>query len=69
MGTTDAPPTRNADGRFFITEECDGCGLCGDAARYFVIRQPVDGSEEEALLRDAMEQCPLSCIRDDGTVI
>ena len=77
MSTTDPPPTQNAGGRYAITEECDGCGLCvsysaysfaasADAARYFVIRQPVDGSEEEALLRDAMEQCPLSCIRDDG---
>jgi ferredoxin len=77
MGATDPPPTQNAEGRYAITEECDGCGLCvsysaysfaasADAARYFVIRQPVDGSEEEALLRDAMDQCPLGCIRDDG---
>jgi len=77
MVTTGPPPTQNAGGRYAITEECDGCGICAsysaysfaasaDAGRYFVVRQPVDGSEEEALLRDAMQQCPLSCIRDDG---
>lgn len=77
MSPTDAPPSRNAEGRYSITQECDGCGICAsysaysfaasaDAVRYFVVRQPVDGSEEEALLRDAMQQCPLSCIRDDG---
>jgi ferredoxin len=77
MSATDPPPSQNAEGRYSITEECDGCGICAsysaysfaasaDAARYFVMRQPVDGSEEEALLRDAMQACPLSCIRDDG---
>ena len=77
MSATDPPPSQNAEGRYSVTEECDGCGICAsysaysfgasaDGARYFVIRQPVDGSGEEAILRDAMQECPLSCIRDDG---
>lgn len=77
MSTTDAPPPGNAEGRYSITDECDGCGICvsysaysfvasEDGARYFVARQPEAGSEEEAIVRDAMVACPLGCIRDDG---
>ena len=77
MSATDPSPSRNVDGRYSITEECDGCGICAsysayslaasaDAARYFIVSQPAIDSEEEALLRDAMQACPLGCIRDDG---
>ena len=65
MTTTDTPPSGNAEGRYCITEECDGCGICAsysaysfaaseDGARCFVARQPEAGSEEEAIVRDAM---------------
>lgn len=66
----------NAYGKYYVTDECNGCGICAsyapanfessfDGAYYGLIRQPVDESEEEAV-RDAMEACPLRCIRDDG---
>jgi ferredoxin len=68
---------RNAPGRYSITDECDGCGICAsysgysfaaseDATRYFVAHQPEPGSEEEGIVRDAMAACPLGCIADEG---
>ena len=80
MSTTDSPPTANAEGRYSITDECDGCGICvsysaytfaasESGARYFVARQPEAGSEEEAIVRDAMQACPLGCIRDEGQAV
>jgi ferredoxin len=77
MSTTDRPPSANAEGRYSITDDCDGCGICvsysaytfaanESGARYFVARQPEAGSEEEAIVRDAMQACPLGCITDDA---
>lgn len=59
--------------RYYITEECDGCGLClacapenvvstWDGARCEVAHQPAD-AREEADLRDAEMACPLACLR------
>jgi ferredoxin len=69
-------PNRNAEGKYYVTEECDGCGICAsfagetflstnDGSRYYVVHQPLDDQEDQAVL-DAMEECPLGCIRDDG---
>ena len=77
MSTTDRTPSRNAEGRYAILDECDGCGICAsysahsfaashDGARYFVAHQPEAGSAEEGIVREAMAACPLECIRDDG---
>ncbi len=66
----------NAWGRYYVTDECDGCGVCGayalanferspDGSYYYVIQQPYDDWEEQAVL-DAMEACPSHCIRNDG---
>jgi ferredoxin len=76
MSTTGSRPTHNAEGRYAITDTCDGCGICAsysgytfqasdDAKRYFIAQQPVNGSEEEAIVRDAIQACPLACITDD----
>jgi len=67
---------RNAWGPYYVTDECDGCGLCGayalanfdrspDGSYYYVIQQPYDEWEDNAI-RDAMKACPQRCIRDDG---
>jgi ferredoxin len=77
MSATEMLQSGNAEGRYSIADECDGCGICvsfsaysfatsEDGARCFVARQPEAGSEEEAIVRDAMAACPLGCIRDDG---
>jgi ferredoxin len=67
---------RNAWGRYYVTDECNACGLCESYARanfttspdseyYFVVQQPADEDEAQAI-RDALENCPLGCIHDDG---
>lgn len=63
----------NCSGKFFTTEDCDGCAYCAsvapenfdyekDSNTYFVCRQPRDTTEEEMML-DALEDCPLDAIR------
>lgn len=68
----------NVPGRYYTTEDCDGCGYCAIVApgnfgfekteeKYYVARQP-GTSAEEARLVDAMEDCPVDAILADGTV-
>lgn len=63
----------NVPGKFFTTEECDGCAYCAslapenfdfqkDSNTYFVARQP-QSSEEEDFMLEAMEDCPVDAIR------
>jgi ferredoxin len=63
----------NAPGRFYTTEECDGCAYCASVApenfdyekssnTYFVSRQP-SNPEEEEYVREAIEDCPVDAIR------
>lgn len=67
---------QNAKGKYYVTTVCNGCGLCysiairnidytGDGKLYFVYRQPETPQEDE-FLREAIEMCPLNCLRDDG---
>jgi ferredoxin len=64
---------RNVPGKYFTTEQCDGCAYCASVAphhfdyekgsnTYFVCRQPNEGAEEEKIL-EAIEDCPLDAIR------
>jgi len=66
----------NAHGRYYVTGDCNGCGICfsyalqnfmysNDSSFYFIYRQPADMREEEDIRR-AMEVCPMNCIKDDG---
>ncbi len=69
----------NAPGRYYTTEECDGCAYCASVApdnfdfekatnTYFVSRQPATKEEEECLL-EAMDDCPVDAIRtENGSV-
>jgi ferredoxin len=67
---------QNACGRFFVTEECIGCGLCmayaadnfewtADGARCYVACQPRDARESDAVW-DAVTDCPVAALRHDG---
>ena len=67
---------RNAYGKYYVTDGCDGCGICAsyamlnfasseDGSYYYVVQQPYDECEEQAML-DAVEACPKGCIKDDG---
>jgi ferredoxin len=63
----------NVPGKYYTTEECDGCAYCAAVApdnfefdkptnTYFVGKQPVD-SEEEELMHEAKDDCPLDAIK------
>jgi len=63
----------NVPGKYYTTEECDGCAYCASVApenfdfekesnTYFVARQPAD-KEEEEILQEAKEDCPVDAIR------
>jgi len=65
----------NAPGKYYTTEECDGCAYCAsvapenfdyekDSNTYFVARQPASPDEEE-FVREAVEDCPVDAIRVD----
>jgi len=65
---------RNVDGPYYVDSECIDCGLCLDVARFsfesdgqasYVAKQP-EGDEEEGACRQAMEDCPVEAIGDDG---
>jgi ferredoxin len=73
----DAPEAKklphNVPGKYYTTEECDGCAYCASVApenfdfekesnTYFVARQPAD-KEEEEILQEAKEDCPVDAIR------
>jgi ferredoxin len=62
----------NAPGKYYTTDECDGCAYCASVApdnmnfdkstnTYFVSRQPLKGEEEERM-REAVEDCPVDAI-------
>jgi ferredoxin len=66
----------NAPGVYYVTSECNGCGLCftyalqnfmysNDSTYYYVIQQPVDLREDDDV-RKAMSLCPMDCIHSDG---
>ncbi len=66
----------NAWGRYYVSNECNGCGLCSDIAPlnfapswdgsyYGVAAQPDDPAEDVAM-QAARESCPLHCVHDDG---
>lgn len=67
----------NVPGRYYTTEECDGCAYCASVApenfdyekntnTYFVSRQPASPEEEE-FVREAVEDCPVDAIRTHDT--
>ena len=78
----DAPGKRiedNAPGKYYVTADCNGCGLCfsvalqnffysNDASYYYILQQPLD-EREEADIREAISVCPMDCIKDDGLVV
>lgn len=74
---SDAPRklSENAPGRFYVTEDCLACEACQDVApnnfRYgeypmsYVYKQPIT-PEELRQCQEAMENCPMEAIWDDG---
>jgi ferredoxin len=65
----------NVPGKYYTTEECDGCAYCASVApenfdfdketnTYYVARQPAEKDEEESIL-EAKEDCPLDAIQSE----
>ena len=66
----------NVDGQFYVDSNCIDCDLCRQTAPdnfsrneddgySFVSKQPESDDEQQACL-DAMEECPVEAIGDDG---
>ena len=65
----------NTWGPFYITDECDGCGICEELApqnfgqswgwSYYAVVQQPETKDEVLAMRRAMEACPRQCIGDD----
>ncbi len=66
----------NANGKYYVDKNCIMCDVCREIApqifmesddgdHHILTRQPTNSSEEEAV-RDAMDQCPVEAIGDDG---
>lgn len=69
----------NVPGKFYVTSDCNGCGLCfscalqnfmysNDSSYYYIYQQPADAREEEDIHK-AIEVCPMDCIKDDGKTV
>jgi ferredoxin len=66
----------NAWGRYYVTNDCSGCGLCFDIAplnfsrswdgSYYGVAIQPENSAEVAAMEAARDTCPQLCIRDDG---
>ena len=68
--------SENADGKFYVDDQCIDCDLCRDIAPDFfgrvddggysyVKKQPSTQEELEQCI-EAMEGCPVDAIGDDG---
>ncbi|NUP89625.1 MAG: ferredoxin [Candidatus Sumerlaeia bacterium] len=66
----------NVAGPWYVDKSCILCSLCVDLApnnfkeseagdHDFVYKQP-ETPEEEAACQEALEQCPVNCIGNDG---
>lgn len=75
MADKEAKREDNVPGRYYVDEECTGCGVCAETAPEnfklddeglaFVGKQPANDEEEEAC-QEAKECCPADAIGDDG---
>jgi ferredoxin len=76
MANRDDKVALNVEGAFFVDTNCIDCDLCrqtapahfdrNEAGGYsYVIKQP-ETDEEKNLCREALEECPVEAIGDDG---
>jgi len=67
----------NITGEYYVDENCIDCDLCrehapdnftrsDDEGYSYVFKQP-SNSEEEELCEEALENCPVEAIGDDGS--
>ena len=76
MADIDSKYEDNANGKFYVDDQCIDCDLCRETAPdnftrqedggySYVYKQP-ENDEEAALCEEAMEGCPVEAIGDDG---
>jgi ferredoxin len=69
----------NTPGRFYVDDQCIDCDLCRQTApmnftrdeergHSFVFKQP-QTPEEENQCQEAMQNCPVEAIGDDGALV
>ena len=66
--------SENVNGPFYVDTSCIQCGNCSEVAPenfaqgedfYYVYKQPVNDEENENC-QQALEECPVDAIGDDG---
>jgi len=76
MASKDAKVAENADGKFYVDDQCTACGVCeaeapenfkmkDDGSYAYVSKQP-ENDEETAACESAKDSCPSDAIGDDG---
>lgn len=76
MAELDSKVEGSVDGKYYVDDQCIDCDLCRSTApdNYktdedlgfsFVYKQP-ENEEEEELCQEALENCPVEAIGDDG---
>ena len=66
----------NAEGEYYVDQECIDCDLCREVAptiyqrndkegHSFVVKQP-EGNGEEEMAKEALDGCPVEAIGNDG---
>jgi ferredoxin len=72
-GTSAKRLPNNVDGKYYVTEDCDGCAYCASVApdnfefdkstnTYFISKQPTT-QEEIEFVQEAMEDCPVDAVQ------
>jgi len=76
MADKDDKVAGQPDGKYYVDAQCIDCDLCRETAPdnftrndeegfSYVSKQP-ETPEEDALCKDAMDNCPVEAIGDDG---
>jgi len=76
MADVDDKVSETIVGKYYVDTQCIDCDLCRETARDNFTRQTEEGysyvykqpqnEEEEKLCKEAMENCPVDAIGDDG---
>ncbi|HEX9657468.1 MAG TPA: ferredoxin [Bacteroidota bacterium] len=70
---------KNVEGKYYTTDDCNGCAYCASVApdnfdfdkpsnSYYVSKQPGDPNEEE-LVDEALSDCPIDAIQIEGNKV
>ena len=76
MANKNAKVAKNVAGKYYVDDSCINCGQCHDMAPDFFVEDPDAGvmyvakqpnsTEEAALCKQTLDNCPVEAIGDDG---